>query len=371
MKYLYIATVFAGALVCLLTSLLLLARRKGGERSRIILAVIVFFSVYNYIIRFIALCNGHAPELVVSAKLLLQGNFMMFCYIMYPVEVISPGWLNVRSVIKLFAPWLLLVLVYLVSVWLGVNYTTYNSLIEMLAHTHKFEVWFRLLLSLFTFSPVLFVFFIHKTRLYRNSDQVWMKKYIIAMVTNILAYLMVLMFNNPVFNIMYYYISVGCSLYIVYMELFDRLILKSAVLPDKKYDDISETINAANSPLSEEPETQCCVDQKNDILTKRLDEYMKMESAWRNPDLSLNTLAAKLYTNRTSLAQAMRENGYENYTLYINRLRVDDFVQQIESGFSDNFQDAFFVAGFRSRNTALRNFKQFTGKTPSEYFQKK
>lgn len=55
MQYLYIATVFAGALVCLLASLLLVVRRKTGERSRVILAVIVFFSVFNYIPRFIAL----------------------------------------------------------------------------------------------------------------------------------------------------------------------------------------------------------------------------------------------------------------------------------------------------------------------------
>ena len=82
MQHLYIATVFAGALVCLLASLLLFARCKSGERSRIILAVIVSFSVYNYITRFIALSNGYVPEIVVSAKLLLQAIFMVICYVM-------------------------------------------------------------------------------------------------------------------------------------------------------------------------------------------------------------------------------------------------------------------------------------------------
>lgn len=67
----------------------------------------------------------------------------------------------------------------------------------------------------------------------------------------------------------------------------------------------------------------------------------------------------------------MRENGYENYTNYINHLRIDDFLQQIETGESENFQEAFYFAGFRSRGTALRNFRQFTGMIPSDYFQKK
>ncbi|MEA4905447.1 MAG: AraC family transcriptional regulator, partial [Petrimonas sp.] len=103
MQYLYIATVFAGALVCLLASLLLFVRRKTGERSRVILAVIVFFSVYNYITRFIALCQGDVPEFVVSAKMLLQANFMVIAYIVYPIEVILPGWLNFRRIVKLYA----------------------------------------------------------------------------------------------------------------------------------------------------------------------------------------------------------------------------------------------------------------------------
>ncbi len=98
---------------------------------------------------------------------------------------------------------------------------------------------------------------------------------------------------------------------------------------------------------------------------------MNYNKAWRDPDLTLNTLASKLFTNRTTLAQVLREQGYENYTNYIKRLRIDDFFHQIESGQSVNFQDAFFYVGFRSRTTALRNFRQLTGTSPSEYFQKK
>lgn len=91
MKYLYIATIFAGALVCLLSSLLLFARSKMGERSRIIPSVIVLFSVFNYIPRFIALINGNVPDFAVSANMLLIANFMIVSYIMYPIEVISPA----------------------------------------------------------------------------------------------------------------------------------------------------------------------------------------------------------------------------------------------------------------------------------------
>lgn len=372
MQYFHIATIFACSLACLLASILLFARRKDGERSRVILAVIVLFSVFNYIPRFITLCKGEEPGLVVSANLLLVANFMIITYILYPIEVIAPGWLNFRRIIKLNTLLLLLVCVYLVSLWAGVKYTPYTSLSEMLVHANRFEAWFRLLLSLLIFSPLLYVFFIHRTRLFHNSDHVWINKYIFTLSVNIIAYMLVLIFNQPIIHTLYYYVSVGCSLYIVYMELFDCLIVKPVVvaanIDEKQIQSEDIVSNNAAAIISRE---KYAVDPKNEVLIKRLDTYMKINNAWRDPDLSLNILASELFTNRTTLAQAMREFGYENYTNYINRLRIEEFIQRFESGEPGNFQEAFFFVGFRSRGTALRNFRQFTGMTPSEYFLKK
>ena len=396
MQYLYIATVFAGALVCLLASLLLFFRRKEGKRSRIILALIVFFSVGNYITRFIDIVNGHAPDLVVSGNLLLLANFMILGYILYPIEVIAPGWLNPWRILKLYSYWIVAVLIYLISKWAGVHYTSYGTLLEMLSDAGRFEVWFRLILALLIVLPGIIVFVMHRTRLSQNSDRIWVTKYVITLSLNAIAYLMVLVFNQPVLNIMYYYVSVGCSLYIVYMELFDRLITRSGetkdVFPAMKADEntnlfeventqsvgamIINQVEASNNPIKTEssingqhsesrPETK-----KDSILIQRLEAHMKEHKTWRNPDLTLNMLAAELFTNRTSLAQAFHDSGYENYTNYINRLRIEDFLQLVESGQIRNFQEAFFEAGFRSRSTALRNFRQYTGTTPSEYFNR-
>ncbi len=363
------ATIFAGALVCLLASLLLLFRRKDGERSRLILAVIVFFSVYNYITRFIAIYNGDVPALVVSVRVLLQAIFMVICYIMYPIEVISPGWLNFRRILKLYTPWLILLSIYLIPSWVGVKYTPYNTLLEMLPYAGRFEVWSRLLLCLLIFIPVLFIFFIPYTRRYNNTDNVWIRKYVITLSLNCFAYIVMLTFDLPIVRTLYYYVSVGCSLYIVYMELFVRLIGKPVETDIEEKDIQMETVAAeeVGSSLSCD---ESVVKTKDTILIEKLDAYVKKNCAWRNPDLSLNALAFALCTNRTTLAQCMQQNGYENYTVYINRLRVNDFIQQIDSEPSANFQNAFFDAGFRSRTTALRNFRQVTGMTPSEYFQK-
>lgn len=356
MQNIYTATIFAGALVCLLASLLLLVRRKTGDRSRIILAAIVFFSVINYITRFITLCKGDVPEFIVSAKMLLLANFMVLSYIMYPIEVISPGWLNCKNILKIWSVWIFSLIIYFVTIWSGVQYIPYESVIEMIQHAGRFDVWFRILLILQILMPGFLIFFINRTRGYSNTDNVWMRKYSITLFINIVAYILVLTFNHSVLHIIYYYVSVGCSLYIVYMELFDRLTGKivtqiQAVKTNKPYTDV--------------------IENKKSALKDRLDEYIRDKYVWRDPDLTLNTLASQLFTNRTTLAKVIRDNGYENYTNYINKLRVEDFIKTVETEQSINFQEAFFFAGFRSRSTALRNFRQITGMTPSEFFLKR
>lgn len=363
MQSIYLATIFAGALVCLLSSLLLIARRKSGERSRLILAIIVFFSVLNYIPRFIAVSKGLDPELVVSTKMLLIGNFMVISYIMYPIEVIRPGWLNFTRIVQLYAIWLLLLMLYLTTQLAGVNYASYSSLPEMMLNVNQFDMWFTLILCLLLFAPVVLVIFIKRIGHNSNTDTAWLKKYAFTFIINIFAYLMLLTFNHPLVHILYYYVSVGCSLYIVYMELFDRLLATTV----KKKTPVEPLLQEAFlKPTT--PYATAIPASRNVVLAERLEAYMRDNSTWRDPDLSLTLLASALNTNRTTLSQTIQECGYENYTHYINKLRIQDFIQQTRSGLSSNYLDTFFLVGFRSHNTALRNFKQITGTTLSEYF---
>lgn len=362
MQYINLATIFtfSAALVYLLASLLLFFRRKDGERSRVILSCIIMFSVISYTTRFINLINGEVPQLIVSVPMLVVAIFMVISYIMYPIEVISPGWLNFRRILKLYSPCLFILVAYKISIWANIKYTPYNTLLDMVSHIGNFDVLFRFTLAFLIFMPILFIFFIPYTRRYNNTDYVWIRKYVFTLSLNTLAYILVLTFENPIIRSLYYYVSVGCSLYIAYMELFVRLIRKPVVT--------EAVIQKEEEPSA--PCTESFTKVKNTILIDRLNAYMENTFAWRDPDLSLNTLAQALCTNRTTLNQAIQDNGYESYTAYINHLRIKDFLNQIKAKQPVNFQDAFFDAGYRSRATALRNFRLITGMTPSEYFQK-
>ncbi|MFW9601079.1 MAG: AraC family transcriptional regulator, partial [Prevotella sp.] len=242
--------------------------------------------------RFLALCHGEDPKLLISVPMLLLAIFMVISYIMYPIEVISPGYLNFRRIVKLYSPWLVLALVYCICLQVGIIFKPYHSLFEMLPEVTEFQVWFRLLLSMLVFAPVLFIFTIPYTRRYNNTNRTWILKYTITFTVNILAYMIVLSFDTLIIKTVYYYVSAGCSIYIAYMELFERLIEQRSL-----------STGNIDVPSPDNPSAPAeTLSVRRSSLCEKITLHMKLTCDYRDPDISLNMLAASLCTNRTTLS---------------------------------------------------------------------
>ena len=150
-------------------------------------------------------------------------------------------------------------------------------------------------------------------------------------------------------------VCLAFTLIVTYEELFTRFRLP-ADIPDA-----SPAVPTVPEPL---PVTA------DDPLVVRLNSLLEKEEVWQNPDLTAAHLAQMLGTNRNYLAHAVHEAGYANFADLINRRRVEAFCRMAEEGRVGNMQDAFFLVGFRSKETALRSFKKYMGLLPSEYLVK-
>lgn len=161
MQYIYFGTLFAATLTYLLIGLLLFLQRKKGERSRKILAGMMFLSVLNYIgviTSFLKdpLCN---TDSIMQVPFLLIGIFVVTIYVIYPIEVISPGWLTWKRLSKIYMPIIGLFLFYRLTLWLGVEYTSYLTMKEMVKDIWTFQVIFRMVLVLLIFLPVVLLYY--------------------------------------------------------------------------------------------------------------------------------------------------------------------------------------------------------------------
>ena len=89
---------------------------------------------------------------------------------------------------------------------------------------------------------------------------------------------------------------------------------------------------------------------------------------WRDPELSLASLARLLGTNNSALSRALNEGLGVNFNEAINRLRVDAVIAALrQRADTRSVLDIALAEGFNSKASFNRAFKLYTGDTPSAY----
>jgi AraC-like DNA-binding protein len=125
-------------------------------------------------------------------------------------------------------------------------------------------------------------------------------------------------------------------------------------------------IPPAESPSPEQLPSATSPDWQD--LGRRWLDQVKRRELWRNPDLTLATLARELGTNTNYLSRALNEGIGQNFNECINRLRVQA-IQAIlqQGGETRDLLSIALEAGFRSKASFNRAFKAYTAQTPTEY----
>lgn len=104
-------------------------------------------------------------------------------------------------------------------------------------------------------------------------------------------------------------------------------------------------------------------------VTGRLEDLMLNEMLFRRPDLTLVFVAAELHVSTAILTQVLKEHFKVSYYDFINEYRVDDALKRFENGDDKRYTIKTIgeEAGFRSKTTFIKAFKNKTGMLPKDY----
>ena len=83
--------------------------------------------------------------------------------------------------------------------------------------------------------------------------------------------------------------------------------------------------------------------------------------------MTVETLSKELGTNRIYVASSVKEHTGMTFKNYLNSKRVEYIASLLHQNPSLNLKELYFTAGFRSRDTANRNFLRFKGCSPTDY----
>ena len=101
-------------------------------------------------------------------------------------------------------------------------------------------------------------------------------------------------------------------------------------------------------------------------LDSSLSKMMEEDKLYREPNLSLDTLAQKLGVSRHLLSQFLNDYLKSNFYTFINQYRIEEACLLLqENKFS--VEAIAYEVGFNSRSSFFTSFKKLKGTTPSKY----
>lgn len=147
-----------------------------------------------------------------------------------------------------------------------------------------------------------------------------------------------------------------------YPATIDPVVASNKVIVDQSLEQPTETIAAKykNSGLT--------IDAGNE-LAEALKQLMKTEKLYRENELKLETLAAKLDVPKHYVSQVINQHYQVNFFEYINLLRIAEACQLLTSADKKamNIIEIAYAVGYNTKNTFNTAFRRIEGVTPTEY----
>lgn len=323
----------------------LLLRYSSKDRLKKILAGIFLYNIFVYL-KYIPI---HYSSLVQIDYLRhLSHSFdtwLIPAYAFYLLEVIKPGWVNLKRILLVLLPFLILTSLFAIYE---------NVLIYNLMTVYAI-----------TFSLAVYIYFVSYNKRYNakihahySYSQPFNTRWIHLLVVNMLVVYLVawiLLKEDYVKNltsIIYYMLTLGIYIVILYNGLKQESIYR-------------------DQDLSTQDEIKSSKTNYEQQIKKVLESEMQRQELFLNPHLTINDVAQSLGTNRTYLSNFLNNTLNITFFDYINRCRIEYAENLLTS--PDNHDTLDVIAeksGFNSLSTFRRAFVKEYNMTPSEYRKK-
>lgn len=341
------------------TFLMVKIYRYYPERSRLF---ICFFFLASAVCSLgeiiIALCVPRYTRgfLLMDPIIILCGFLIFFTLLIYPIEILRPRWLNWQRSLLLLSPWIVLSAI---LVFCPLYVRPLYHICQIANYIHEPGVWLRVLLSVIFIPYGAWLFLMQHNWRNTNAPLVWVHTIVAITLCMTVTYFasrgLRLFWANIAHEVLY----IGLTLLVLYVEIVVRLNVRRSEISG---DDHASPIAVLN--LSEDSTKP--LDAVSEI-SRRIQLALNQPDIWQNPELTQDDMIHLLHTNKRQLTMAIKQLGYDSYPDMINRRRVTYIQEQLQTDPTQNLQDLFYDAGYRSRTSAWRNFTAITSCSPSDF----
>lgn len=368
----------------------LLLKSEGRNRSRVLLAMVAILWGAFYLLRLGSMLTGSfgldfVHRSVLDVWTLAAGSLYLFLSLLYPLEVVRPGWLTLRRAGLLLLPYLLFTLVYFVVLYfLGQKPWELHSWQEFLLYVGHFNVWYRLILVGVLLFYLLVLFFLtwKYKKVYEQwcqfnyaSDEdmeiEWVRNYGIGLYAIALAYC-ALLFNGESWTLVLHGLVVLCFFsYILYKGLFQR----NPYTEDFFRNTLDESEARQEAEAREldgqgldEPDAETLFITRLSAYCEEVRAWLEQRKPYLNKNFKLMDVTEVLPLNRTYLSRVFNEGFGQSFSGVVRDYRMREAESVLLSHPDLPVGQVGERCGFSSPSVFHRCFVQYhDGMTPKAF----
>lgn len=108
-------------------------------------------------------------------------------------------------------------------------------------------------------------------------------------------------------------------------------------------------------------------ENEDSVLFNVIQEKMENEKIYLKPGLSVVDLAKSIGSNRTYVSTSINSHSGKSFAMFVNTYRVEYAKQIMEKDGKLSIAQVAEMTGFASEESFRRNFRNITGKSPSDW----
>lgn len=381
------------AVICLGGATLLLLRGRNNRSKRILAGIMSVWGFF-YVVRIAGMVLGH-PTLnfvrinVADTLLLVAGNLYLITLLLYPLEVVRPGWLNLKRAGILLLPYVPVTLIYYIGLLiLGQKPLKLHDMEQFMEHIGEFNVWYRVVMILSIILYLIFLFRLtwHYKEYYqqwcrnnyadnKNINISWLHQYGIGVALIGTAFFWAI-FNGNSYCFAVHNLTVQCFFcYTLYKGLFhDNPYTENFFSHTLNEEDarqkaeIQEKQQFANGTCLPEGGGENAFLSKLPVYCDEITGWMTREKPYLNPNFKLMDVSEILPLNRTYLSRIFNEGFGNSFSDVVRDYRIREAEWMLANRKDIPVGQVGELSGFSSASAFHRAFVQsHDGLTPNRY----
>ena len=383
-------SLFTGLIFTFISNAIVLLMRGKNNKARKTMGFIMLIWGLSYLLTLIGLLVGTPPDMnsLFRVKVIIIGHYFITFMFLFPMQVLVPGWLNMKKFLLLFLPIIVLTIMYYgIMRFLGQSpedIKTYPMLVRSIGH---FNVWFRFVFLLANFIYITIMlkwlygyekkYIQWKNENYSDQEYVdisWMRGYDILMVLIFIFYLGVLIFGGRIPVILHTIVVI-----VGFSYLFYKILFYESPYPEDFFATLDESVQKKEAEEIFSPLVESAHHDDMEIVSEQtfedripsyiaiLKHWMEEEKPYLYKDFKLTDVARVLPLNRSYLSRVFNEGFGHNFSEVVRVYRIEYSKEILVKNPAKPMYKVADQSGFNSDSSYIRAFKLVTGITPNQY----